>query len=100
MSTNTEAANMVRHLQLDCQAARASLQMALCEALAPATATRPQEEYDYDSDNSVLDLDEEYPDLAEWVMQWRAAHQSATLCSTVAAIRFGSARAIPLQQTA
>ena len=69
---------MVRHLQLDCQAARASLQMALCEALAPATATRPQEEYDYDSDNSVLDLDEEYPDLAEWVVQWRAAHQSAT----------------------
>ena len=51
--------------------------MAVREALAPATAARPQEEYYYDSNNSVLDLDEEYPDLAEWVMQWWAARQSA-----------------------
>ena len=43
----------------------------------PATATRPQEEYHYDSDNSVLDLDVEYSDLAERVVQWRAARQSA-----------------------
>ena len=78
MSTNTEAANTVRHLQLHCPAATASLQMAVREALMPATAARPQEEYCYDSNDSVLDLDEEYPDLAEWVMQWRAAHQSAT----------------------
>ena len=77
MSTNTEAANTVRRLQLHCPAAMALLQMAVCEALAPATAAQPQEEYHYDSDDSVLDLDEEYPDLAEWVMQWRAAHQSA-----------------------
>ena len=55
----------------------ASLQMAVHKALAPATAARPQEEYHYDSDDSVLDLDEEYPDLAERVMQWRAAHQGA-----------------------
>ena len=46
----------------------------------PATDARPQEEYHYDSDDSVLDLDEEYPDLAERVIQWRAAHQSAA-CS-------------------
>ena len=78
MSTDMEAPNTVRCLQLHCPAATASLQMAMCEALVPATATRPQEEYQYDSDNSVLDLDEEYPDLAEWVVQWRAARQSTT----------------------
>ena len=79
MSTDTEAANTVRRLQLHCPAATASLQMAIREALAPATAAQPQEEeYHYDSDDSVLDLDEEYPGLAEWVMQWRAAHQSTT----------------------
>ena len=80
MSTDTEAANTVRHLQLHCPVATASLQMAVREALAPATAARPQEEYHYDSDDSVLDLDEEYPDLAERVMQWWAAHQS-TACA-------------------
>ena len=42
MSTDTEAANTVRHLQLHCPVAMASLQMAVHEALAPATATRPQ----------------------------------------------------------
>ena len=78
VSTDTEAANTVRRLQLHCPAATASLQMAVREALAPATATRPQEEeYQYDSDDSVLDLDEEYPGLAERVVQWRAARQGA-----------------------
>ena len=78
MSTDTEAANTVRRLQLHCPVATASLQMAVCEALAPATATRPQEEeYQYDSDDSVLDLDEEYPGLAERVMQWQVARQGA-----------------------
>ena len=78
MSTNTEATNTVRRLQLHCPVATASLQMAVGEALAPATAARPQEEeYYYNSDDSVLDLDEEYLDLAEWVMQWWAASQSA-----------------------
>ena len=80
MSTDTEATNTVRRLQLHCLAATASLQMAVREALTPATAARPQEEYHYDSDESVLNLDEEYPDLAEWVMQWRAARQS-TACA-------------------
>ena len=78
MSTDTEATNTVRCLQLHCLAATASLQMAVREALALATAARPQEEYHYDSDDSVLDLDEEYPVLAEWVVQWRAACQSTT----------------------
>ena len=81
MSTDTEATNTVRCLQLHCLAATASLQMAVHEALAPATAARPQEEeYQYNSDDSVLDLDEEYPGLAECVMQWRAAHQG-TACA-------------------
>ena len=66
VSTDTEAANTVRHLQLHCPEVTASLQMAVHEALAPATAARPQEEeYQYYSDDSVLDLDEEYPGLAE-----------------------------------
>ena len=78
VSTDMEAANTVRCLQLHCLAATASLQMAVREALALATAARPQEEYQYDSDDSVLDLDEEYPGLAEWVMQWQAARQGAT----------------------
>ena len=78
MSTDTEAANTVRHLQLHCPVATVSLQMAVHEALSPATATRPQEEeYQYDSNDSVLNLDEEYPGLAERVVQWRAARQGA-----------------------
>ena len=79
VSTDTEAANTVRHLQLHCPVATASLQMAVREALVPAIAARLQEEeYQYDSDDSVLDLDEEYPGLAERVVQWRAAHQGTT----------------------
>ena len=65
VSTDMEAANTVRCLQLHCPVATASLQMAVREALAPATATRLQEEeYQYDSDDSVLDLDEEEMDAA------------------------------------
>ena len=71
MSTDTEAAETVRWLQLHCPTATASLQVAVCEALALATAARLQEqEYYYDSDNSVLDINEKYPELAEWVVQW------------------------------
>ena len=39
MSTNMEATNTVRHLQLHCPVATASLHMAVHEALVPATAT-------------------------------------------------------------
>ena len=78
MSTNMEATNTVLWLQLHCPAATASLQEAVHEALMPATATQPpDEEYYYYSDDSVLDLDEEFPELAERVMQWQAACQDA-----------------------
>ena len=43
MSTNTEATETVRQLQLDSPAATASLQVAVHEALALATAARPRE---------------------------------------------------------
>ena len=51
------------------------------EALALATATRPQEkeeEYYYDSDDSVLDIDEQYLELAKRVVQWQASRWDAT----------------------
>ena len=76
MSTDTEAAKTVRRLQLDSPATTALLQVAVHEALMPATAARPQEveeEYYYNSDDSVLNIDEQYPELAERVVQWQAA---------------------------
>ena len=33
--------------------------------------------YYYESDNLVLDLDEEYPGLAEWIVEWQAARRGA-----------------------
>ena len=48
--------------------------------LALATAARLQEEeeeYYYDSDDSVLDIDEQYPKLAERVVQWQATRRDA-----------------------
>ena len=53
--------------------ATASLQEAMHEALTLDVAAQLQEEYYYDSDDSVLDIDEQYPELAEWVVQWQAA---------------------------
>ena len=38
MSTNTEATETVRRLQLESPAAMVSLQVAVCEVLMPATA--------------------------------------------------------------
>ena len=75
MSTNMEATETVRRLQLDSPAAEASLQVAVHEVLAPATAAQPQEEeeeYYYDSDDSVLNIEEQYPELAERVVQCQA----------------------------
>ena len=72
MSTDMEAAETVRWLQLDSPAATALLQVAVCKVLVLATAARPQEEEDKYYYNSVLDIDEQYPELAERVMQWRA----------------------------
>ena len=63
---------MVQRLQLHCPTAAALLQVAVHKALGLAMATRPQkQEYYYDSDDSVLDIDEQYPELAEWVVQWQ-----------------------------
>ena len=100
MSTDTEAANTVRRLQLHCPAATASLQMAVREALALATAARPQEEYHYDSDDSVLDLDEEYPDLAERVVQWWAARQGTACTPLWRPSDYGRPEQSHFQQTA
>ena len=59
--------------------AMASLQRAVHDMLTLATAQRPQdpEEFCYDSDDSVLDLDEEYPGLGEGIIEWQAARQGA-----------------------
>ena len=74
MSTDTEVAVTVRRLWVDDPMASASLQGAVHDTLAPATAPWPQEEeYHYDSDDLVLNLDEEYPGLAEQIVEWQAA---------------------------
>ena len=79
MSTDTEAATTVRRLKVGDPMASASLQGAMCDTLASATAPRlqEQEEYYYNSDDSVLDLDEEYPGLAECIVEWQAAQWGA-----------------------
>ena len=75
MSTDMEAAMTVRWLQVSDPVATTLLQRAVCDMLVAATAPRPQdpEEFYYDSDDSVLDLDEEYPGLGECVIEWQAA---------------------------
>ena len=79
MSTDTEAAVTVRRLQVSNPVATASLQRAVHDTLVLATAPRPQdpEEFYYDSDDSVLDLDEEYPGLGECIIEWQAAQRGA-----------------------
>ena len=80
MSTDTEATVTVRRLQVSDPVATVSLQRAVHDTLIPATAPRPQdpEEFYYDSDDSVLDLDEEYPGLGECIIEWQAAQWGAT----------------------
>ena len=79
MSTDTEAAMTVRRLQVSDPMATASLQRAVHDTLVPATAPRPKdpEEFYYDLDDSVLDLDEEYPGLGECIIEWQAARLGA-----------------------
>ena len=80
MSTDTEAADTVCQLNLRCPEATEMLQVAVRKALTPATAARPmEEEYYYDSDDSVLDIDEQFPELAERVVQWQAAKAATPL---------------------
>ena len=75
MSTDMEATVTVRRLQVSDPMATTSLQRAVCDTLMPATAPRPQdpEEFYYNSDDSILDLDEEYPGLGECIIEWQAA---------------------------
>ena len=75
MSTHTEAAVTMGRLQVGNPVATASLQRAVHDTLVPATAPRPQdpEEFCYHSDDSVLDLDEEYSGLGECIIEWQAA---------------------------
>ena len=70
MSTDTEATVTVRRLQVSDPVATTLLQRARHDTLMPATAPRPQhpEEFYYDSDDSILDLDEEYPGLGEHII--------------------------------
>ena len=68
MSTDTEAATMVRRLKVNDPIASASLQGAVCDTLAP----RPQEQ-----DKYYYDSDEEYPGLAECIVQWQATRRGA-----------------------
>ena len=77
MSTDMEAAVTVRRLKVSDPMAMALLQRAVRDMLTPATAPRPQdlEEFYYDSDDSVLDLDEEYPGLGECIIEWQATRQ-------------------------
>ena len=79
MSTDTEAAMTVRRLQVSDPMATTSLQRAVHDTLAPATAPRPQdpEEFYYDLDDSVLDINEEYPGLRECIIEWQATRWGA-----------------------
>ena len=79
MSTDMEAAITVRRLQVSDPVATVSLQRAVHDTLVLATAPRPQdpEEFYYDSDDSVLDLDEEYPGLGKCIIEWQATQWDA-----------------------
>ena len=80
MSTDTKAAVTMRKLRVSDPVATASLQQAVHDTLVPATALSPQdpEEFYYDLDDSVLDLDEEYPGLGECIIEWQAARWGTT----------------------
>ena len=69
------------HLHVGNPVASASLQAAERETLAPATAAHPEEEeYYYDSDNSVINLDTEYPDISEHVVGISCRSQCCGCC--------------------
>ena len=90
MSTDTEVAGMVRRLQMGDPAASVSLQEAICDMLVPATAPRPQEkEYYYNSDDSILDLDAVFPNIAEWVVEWQMAQRAAAFTPSWQLLNFG-----------
>ena len=80
MSTDTKAAVTMRKLRVSDPVATALLQKAMHDTLVPATAPSPQdpEEFYYDLDDSVLDVDEEYPGLGECIIEWQAARWGTT----------------------
>ena len=70
MSTDTEAAEAMYQLSIQCPEATSALQTAIREVLVPAMATQPGEEEDqhkyfYDSNDSVVDLDAQGPELTQ-----------------------------------
>ena len=77
MSTDTEAAQTVDHLCLGNEEASESLQAAIHDTLAEANAPCPEgEEYYYDSDDSVVNLDVECPEMSQHVVNWVAVEQT------------------------
>ena len=70
MSTDTEATQAVDHECVGNSVASASLQAVVRETLAPATAPRPEEQEYY------YDLDAEYPDISQRVVEWKVARQA------------------------
>ena len=90
MSTDTEVAGTVRQLQVGDPVASASLQEAVCDMLVPATAPQPEEqEYYYNSDDLVLNLDAEFPDLAEQSVEWQMARRVGNALKAGNALRAG-----------
>ena len=90
MSTDMEAAETVHRLNLQCPESMESLQVAMHQALTLATAPRPaQEEHYYDSDDSVVDLDEQYPYLAQRIVQWQAAQKGVASAPPWHPLNFG-----------
>ena len=91
MSTDMEAATTVRQLKVNDPVASASLQGGVWDTLTPATAPRLREQdtYYYDSDDSVLNLDEEYPGLAECIVEWQATRRGTAPMLTWRPPNFG-----------
>ena len=100
MSTDTEAAVTVRRLQVSDPVATASLQRAVHDLLTLATAPRPQdpEEFYYDSDDSILNLDEEYPGLGECIIEWQATQWGTASLPGWHPPDFGTVGTIMLQE--
>ena len=82
MSTDTEAAETIRRLNPQCPESTESLQVAWLE-------------YYYDSDDLMLDIDEQFPELAV-----AGCPKGCCLCTTLAITRLRPARTGCLWQVA
>ena len=102
MSTDTEAAETVRQLQLDCPTAMASLQVAVHEALAPAMPPLTT------TGGGVLLWLRRLGTRHRWTVSWVGRTGCAMagrptgncLCTTMVAVRLRKARTISLWQIA